>query len=91
MPLPDFFADFGKRPPVYGAGTTPVYSNIGYSLLGRVLESVTGKTYAAYLQENVLKPMNMTRTSAGPPNGGANAFIPIGDSEWGEPLGYEVG
>ncbi len=37
-------------------GKKYAYSNFGYCLLGRVIEKVTGKPYADYVQENVLVP-----------------------------------
>jgi len=38
------------------------YSNVGYSLLGRIAEEVTGRPYEAALRERVLEPASMTRT-----------------------------
>lgn len=35
------------------------YSNTGYALLGRVIESVTGQRYEHYLDEAVLRPLGM--------------------------------
>ncbi|WP_165820576.1 serine hydrolase domain-containing protein [Pontibacter virosus] len=37
-------------------GLTNAYSNLGYSILGRVIEKVTGKSYQAYIQEDILQP-----------------------------------
>jgi CubicO group peptidase (beta-lactamase class C family) len=37
-------------------GTTNVYSNLGYQILGRVIEKASGKPYINYLQENLLGP-----------------------------------
>ncbi|KVO60444.1 hypothetical protein WJ78_24470 [Burkholderia ubonensis] len=37
-------------------GTVWSYSNFGYCLLGRVIEKVTGQTYAAFVLHNVLEP-----------------------------------
>lgn len=43
-------------------GTTYHYSSYGYNLLGAVIEGATGTTYSDYLQENILKPLNMFAT-----------------------------
>ncbi|KAH0840866.1 beta-lactamase [Fonsecaea pedrosoi] len=85
----DFFNNFARRPPVYAPSTTPVYSNIGYALLGRVIENVTGKTYAAYLEDAVFGPANLRRTSLGAPANTSLGFIPAETNWWGTPLGYE--
>ncbi len=34
----------------YNPGTTYIYSNFSYSLLGRVIEKVTGMTYGSYIK-----------------------------------------
>jgi len=36
------------------------YSNLGYSLLGRVIENVSGQDYASYMHDAVLAPLGMT-------------------------------
>jgi CubicO group peptidase (beta-lactamase class C family) len=38
------------------------YSNIGYSLLGLAIESVTGTSYAAHVQEAVVDPLGLADT-----------------------------
>lgn len=39
------------------------YSNDSYGLLGLVIERVTGKAYEAYVEEKILVPAGMTRSS----------------------------
>jgi len=41
------------------------YSNSGYYLLGIVIEKVSGKSYAAFLDETIFKPLGMRHTSYG--------------------------
>jgi D-alanyl-D-alanine carboxypeptidase len=41
-------------------GTHYDYSNFGYCILGRVIEKITGKTYAQAVQDMVLKPIGIT-------------------------------
>lgn len=43
-------------------GTEYRYSNLGYSLLGAVVESVTGRGYELWLRENLLVPAGMYET-----------------------------
>jgi len=45
--------------PVNDAGTIWEYSNINYILLGRLIEVVSGDTYADYMATNVYKPAGM--------------------------------
>ncbi len=35
------------------------YSNLGYILLGRIIEKVSGRSYEEYLKENIFLPLNM--------------------------------
>lgn len=39
------------------------YSNVGYSLLGLVIERASGQPYAAYVTEHVVDPLGLTRTT----------------------------
>ncbi len=38
-------------------------SNMGYSLLGMIIESVTNKRYEKYLAENILKSLEMYKST----------------------------
>ena len=38
-------------------GTEYNYSNFGYSILGRVIEKVTGQSYESYVRNSILKPL----------------------------------
>jgi len=38
------------------------YSNLNYRILGMLIEAVTGQTYAAYIKEHVLEPLQMHST-----------------------------
>jgi CubicO group peptidase (beta-lactamase class C family) len=38
------------------------YSNIGYMVLGAVIEKVTGTTYEDYVRQNILQPLGMNHT-----------------------------
>jgi len=42
-------------------GTSFSYSNIGYIVLGRIIEKVTGQRYDEYVLNNVLRKMGITR------------------------------
>ena len=42
------------------------YSNLGYTLLGGIIEVVTGQTWVDYIQKNILTPLNMNETVVDP-------------------------
>jgi CubicO group peptidase (beta-lactamase class C family) len=43
----------------FETGTQHKYSNTGYLLLASIIERVSGKTYGAYLDQNIFKPLRM--------------------------------
>jgi len=51
---------------VYAPGTNTKYSNAGIAVVGRVLESKSGKPFAPYLRSAVLQPLGMARSSFEP-------------------------
>lgn len=40
-------------------GTKSSYSNFGYALLGKIIENVSGQTYAEYIKTNILYPLEI--------------------------------
>jgi D-alanyl-D-alanine carboxypeptidase len=38
------------------------YSNIGYMVLGAIIEKISGKSYEDYIRQNILLPLGMDRT-----------------------------
>ncbi|MGX7829801.1 serine hydrolase domain-containing protein [Actinokineospora sp. 24-640] len=56
-----------QRPPLTGPpGGGFSYSNLGYVLLGAVIERVSGTGYATFIEENVLAPLGMASTDMVP-------------------------
>ena len=47
------------------SGEQYAYSNIGYWLLGEVIEKVNGQHYSDYVKENIFKPLNLTKDDIG--------------------------
>jgi len=43
----------------FDPGQKYAYSNFGYCVLGRIIEKVTGQSYAAFVKEGVLKPIGI--------------------------------
>jgi CubicO group peptidase (beta-lactamase class C family) len=60
--LARFVAMLANLPQHALPGRMWVYSNAGFSLLGRVIEAVTGKTFEAACRELVLEPLGMRRS-----------------------------
>jgi N-acyl-D-amino-acid deacylase len=53
------------RPLDFDPGTREAYSNFGYCVLGRVIESHTDMPYAQYVEREVLKPLGIRRMRQG--------------------------
>lgn len=60
----DEFVQFLQSPISFSnaPGLTYEYSNLGFALLGYIIEKVSGKTYQQYINENILKPLGMNHT-----------------------------
>lgn len=54
-----------NRPLTSAPGSTYLYSNVGYMILGRVIEELTGQTYENYVKTNVLLPSGITNMEIG--------------------------
>jgi CubicO group peptidase (beta-lactamase class C family) len=52
-----------RKPPAFDPGTKWAYSNIGFVLLGRIIETVTGQDYYDYMQKNVFAPAGAASAS----------------------------
>jgi D-alanyl-D-alanine carboxypeptidase len=51
-----------NKPVVNTPGTKFDYSNMGYFILGRIIEKISGKSYLAYVKEDVLAGIGATKT-----------------------------
>lgn len=52
----------GETGLVHPVGQVYEYCNLNYKILGLIIEAVTGQTYAAYVQEHLLDPLQMRST-----------------------------
>jgi CubicO group peptidase (beta-lactamase class C family) len=43
-------------------GLTHEYSNLGFTLLGKIISNITGTPFQNYINENILKPLGMINT-----------------------------
>ncbi len=53
---------------LFTPGSAYEYSNVGYSLLGLIIEKVSGMSYENYLYQNLWKPSGMENTGYSRPN-----------------------
>lgn len=54
--------EYATVPLDFDPGTRWSYSNTGYTILGRVLERVTGKPLGTLLEEHIFRPLGMRQT-----------------------------
>lgn len=57
--------------PVIEPGSRYQYSNLGYGLLGQVIEHVGGKPFPEFMREEVFEPLDLRHTFVGRPPRGA--------------------
>jgi CubicO group peptidase (beta-lactamase class C family) len=74
----------------FAPGSRSEYSNLGYSLLGAVVEMASSETYEAYVLRAILKPSGMKRTGYGLA-GWTRDGLAVGyvsGARWGTPLDH---
>lgn len=59
----DFIKELSQHPLDFETGTKYSYNNSGYSLLGYIIESASGKTYWEFLGNRIFKPLGMNSTA----------------------------
>ncbi|TDF35801.1 class A beta-lactamase-related serine hydrolase [Alteromonadaceae bacterium M269] len=64
----EFFRKIFSRKLKFKPGSKHEYENVGYSILGRVIELVSNENYEAFLNRVFFKPLGMTQTGYLLPN-----------------------
>ncbi len=59
------------------------YSNVNYTLLGKIIETVSGKSYAEYVTENLFEPLKLARTAVSYDKSMQNGLIDGYADYWG--------
>ena len=59
---PQVLARFEGRPLDFAPGARFEYSSSNYELLGRIVETVSGKSYGEFLRERIFDPLGMRRS-----------------------------
>ncbi|MFV5684552.1 serine hydrolase [Flavobacterium sp. GB2R13] len=56
------YSEIKKMPYEFLPGTKTAYSNIGYYLLAKIIEKVSGEKYAVFLRKNIFEKVGMKNT-----------------------------
>jgi CubicO group peptidase (beta-lactamase class C family) len=62
----DYVALYQDRAPLFEAGSRAAYSNYGFMLLGRIVETVSGSRYDDYVSRHIWDPAGMVSTGNQP-------------------------
>ena len=65
IPMEKVVEEWLRTPLDFEPGGQREYSNIGYQILGQIIETVSGTSYENYTQQNVLAPMGITNMEIG--------------------------
>ena len=74
----EFRAIFKNMEAKNKVGSDVNYSNVGYALLGEIIEKISGVSYETYLMKEVINPLRMTNTSFDMPTNLSNKKEAIG-------------
>jgi CubicO group peptidase (beta-lactamase class C family) len=75
---PDLRVELTTDPPrqIFTPGTTPVYSNYGYTLAGYLVQRVSGQRFEQYVQAAILDPLGC------PPARSSSRCLPGSPADW---------
>jgi CubicO group peptidase (beta-lactamase class C family) len=84
--VPELLKTLGDAEQVLPPGARFHYSNLAFALLGVVVERVSGVPYAQYVQERLLTPLGLTRTTFEPEQPAAVGYVvqPYVEGVWAE-------
>ena len=60
-----------------------IYANVNYSLLGEIIEAVSGKSYSEYITENIFEPLQLSHTATTLNESMENGLIDGHTNYWG--------
>jgi CubicO group peptidase (beta-lactamase class C family) len=84
--VPELLDTLGEAEQVLPPGARFHYSNLAFALLGVVVERASGVPYAQYVQDRLLTPLGLTRTSFEPQEPAAVGYLvqPYVEGVWDE-------
>ncbi len=71
-----------EEPLEYEPRSKTVYSDLGFILLGEILERISGRAFEELVREEVLEPLEMTSTVFNPPPSLRDSIAPTEDDPW---------
>ncbi|GAB7362580.1 hypothetical protein MBLNU230_g2895t1 [Neophaeotheca triangularis] len=77
----DLLQSAKKSKPVFAPNQKSTYSNVAFSLLGLVLENVTGMNYSRYIETAILEPLGLDFASLEKPDD-EHAVLTLGENWW---------
>jgi len=57
------YQEIARERPEYRVGTRSLYSDLGFMLLGQIVEEISGQSLDRYCQEKIFRPLHMRSTS----------------------------
>ena len=84
--VPELLATLDRAEQVLPPGARFHYSNLAFALLGIVVERVSGMPYRDYVQQRLLDPLGLTRTTFEPQDPAATGYLvqPYVEGVWDE-------
>ncbi len=79
-----------RQETAYPAETRWKYSNLAISLAGEIITAVSGQPYPRYIEEHVLRPLNMLNTHVLPEPSTPGLAVPYGIHRPGRPRTIEL-
>lgn len=84
-----FLARAFESPLQFQPGTSFLYSNVSYSVLGAIVEIISGKDYDTYCRENIWLPAGMQHTGYVKPDW-SKSVLAVGYNKQGENTGTSL-
>ncbi|MCU0238966.1 MAG: serine hydrolase [Pyrinomonadaceae bacterium] len=63
IPMDQWYEVTSKKPLEFTPGEKFKYLNAGFTVLGLIIEQISGKSYGEFMQENIFTPLGMKRTA----------------------------
>src|SRR5690242_14681414 len=84
--VPELVETLERAEGVLAPGARFHYSNLAFALLGVVVERVAGMPYAQYVEQRLLRPLGLDRTSFDPQEPAATGYLvqPYVEGAWAE-------